>query len=151
MTASFRRIVDDANQTSDDHGLSRLAHTVRGRLTLAVAMTVNGIVRERLLKRVLSAQVADAVSAAAGILLITIVAAVGFRPLVGSPVSQRQRVALSAALVLITVVFETALGRFVDHKSWAALLGHYSLRHGHLWPLVLGWLASMPFVVSAER
>jgi hypothetical protein len=70
---------------------------------------------------------------------------------VGSPVSQRQRVALSAALVLITVVFETALGRFVDHKSWAALLEHYSLRHGHLWPLVLGWLASMPFVVSAER
>jgi len=52
----------------------------------------------------------------------------------------------SVALIVATVVFETALGRFVDHKSWGELLAHYNLMRGELWPLVLVWLALTPFV-----
>jgi hypothetical protein len=115
-------------------------------LTLAAAMTLNGIGRELLLKRVFTPPSADAVSAAAGILLIAVIAAAGFQPLAGMAISHGQRVALSAALVLITVLFETTLGRIVDHKSWTALLEHYAFWRGELWPLVLAWLAYMPFV-----
>lgn len=115
-------------------------------LALASAMTLNGIGRERLLKRVLTPPSADVVSAAAGILLIAVITAVGFQPLAETVISQWQRAALSVALVLTTVVFETALGRVVDHKSWTELLEHYALWRGELWPLVLAWLAYMPFV-----
>ena len=115
-------------------------------LALAAAMTLNGIGRELLLKRVFTPPSADVVSAAAGILLIAAITAAGFRPLAEIAISHWQRVALSAALVLTTVVFETTLGRVVDHKSWTALLEHYALWRGQLWPLVLAWLAYMPFV-----
>ncbi len=116
-------------------------------LTLAAAMTANGIGRELLLKRVLAPQSANTVSAAAGILLIAIITAIGFRPLADPGIVPWQRTMLSVALVLATVVFETVLGRVVDHKSWSALLEHYALWHGELWPIVLAWLAYMPFAL----
>jgi len=71
---------------------------------------------------------------------------VGFRPLAAASTSNYQRATLSVALVLVTVAFETAVGRVVDHKSWPALLEHYALWRGNLWPVVLAWLAYMPFV-----
>lgn len=114
-------------------------------LTLAAAMTLNGIGRELVLKRMLAPRPADAVSAASGILLIAIITTVGFRPLATMTVSNSQRAVLSGALVVATVVFETVLGRVVDDKSWPALLEHYELWRGNLWPLVLAWLAYMPF------
>lgn len=116
-------------------------------LTLAAAMTANGIGRELLLKRVLAPQSANTVSAAVGILLITIITAVGSRPLADPGIAPWQRTMLSVALVLATVVFETVLGRAVDHKSWSALLEHYALWRGELWPIVLAWLAYMPFAL----
>lgn len=115
-------------------------------LTLAAAMTLNGITRELALKRVFAPQAADAVSAAGGVLLIAVITAVGFRPLATEAVAQGQRAALSVALVLVTVAFETILGRVVDHKSWPELFEHYALWRGNLWPLVLAWLAYMPFL-----
>jgi hypothetical protein len=76
--------------------------------------------------------------------LIAVITAIGFRPIEEASVGAL--LALSAALVVATVLFETALGRFVDHKSWSDVLGHYNLLRGELWPLVLSWLAVTPFV-----
>jgi hypothetical protein len=114
-------------------------------LTLAAVMTANGIGRELFLKRVFSPRPADTISVAAGILFIAIVSIIGFRPLAATAPG-RQRALLSVALVVATVAFETLLGRVVDHKSWSTLLQHYALWRGNLWPLVLAWLAYMPFV-----
>lgn len=115
-------------------------------LTLAVVMTLNGIGRELLLKRFLAVRSADVSSAALGIFFIAVVTAVGFRPLTNPDVSTRERAAVSVALVLLTVVFETLLGRLVDHKSYGEILEHYAIWHGNLWPIVLAWLAFTPFV-----
>jgi hypothetical protein len=108
-------------------------------------MTANGIFRELALKRMVASRPADTVSAALGILLITVVSVVGLRPLVSSGVSLSQRAQVSIALIVLTVLFETALGIFVDHKTSAELIEHYAIWHGNLWPLVLTWLAYMPF------
>ena len=115
-------------------------------LVLAVAMSANGIARELGLKRVLRPEAADLASALLGMALIGVTTGVGFRPLGQARASLGQLVLLSAVLVVATVGFETALGRLVDHKSWDELLQHYAIWRGELWPIVLVWLASMPFL-----
>jgi hypothetical protein len=47
----------------------------------------------------------------------------------------------------LTVLFEFGFGRAVDGKSWDALLRDYDLSTGHVWTLVLAWLALGPCVV----
>ncbi|HEY6830494.1 MAG TPA: hypothetical protein VI259_26795 [Gemmatimonadaceae bacterium] len=111
---------------------------------MAVAMTANGITRELLLKRMLDPGNADVLSAILGIALIALITSIGFRAI--GAASAMELLALSLALVVATVVFETVLGRVVDHKSWSELLAHYDLLRGELWPLVLLWLALTPFV-----
>ena len=113
-------------------------------LIMAVAMSVSGITRELVFKRVMNAGSADALSAIIGVALIALITSIGFRMIEDATVGGL--LTLSAALVVATVVFETVLGRFVDHKPWDELLGHYNLLRGQLWPLVLAWLAVTPFV-----
>lgn len=117
-------------------------------LAMAVAMSANGICRELVLKRVVSAAVADVVSAIIGILLIGVITRVGF-----ARMNRRTPGSLAVAsisLVLLTVAFETVLGILVDHKSTTEILEHYAFWHGQLWPLVLCFLAWTPFL-WAER
>jgi hypothetical protein len=113
-------------------------------LVMAVAMTANGITRELVFKRMMNPGSADALSAILGVALIAVITYVGFRT-IGS-VTVGQLLALSATLVVTTVLFETALGRGVDHKSWSDMIAHYNVLRGELWPFVLAWLAVTPFV-----
>lgn len=115
-------------------------------LLMAIAMSVNGIARELLLKRAMSPQAADVSSALIGMTLIGGITYLGFRPLAASSPTAGQLVTLSITLVVATIVFESALGRFIDHKSWRLLLDHYAIWRGELWPVVLLWLACMPFL-----
>ena len=115
---------------------------------LAVAMTLNGMFRELVLKRAMASGVAGGVSAAMGITIIGLVTRWGFRPIAGASAGATTLWTLSVALIVLTVGFETALGRLVDHKSWSQLVQHYALWRGELWPIVLAWLAATPFVWS---
>ncbi len=114
-------------------------------IAMAVAMSANGIARELLLKRALDGRIADLASAVLGIALIGLITRVGFRPLATGGVTAGQLALVSIALVVLTVAFESAMGRFVDHKTWSQLLEHYAIWDGELWPLVLAWLALTPF------
>ena len=120
-------------------------------LAMAVAMSVNGIVRETLLKRVMSPVAADIWSAILGMLLIGGITYAGFRPLAASSPALRQLILLSLLLFVATIVFECVIGLYVDHKSWRELLNHYAFWRGELWPVVLLWLACMPFLWSRRR
>ncbi len=122
--------------------ISRFLGTWAG---LAVAMSINGIARELLLKRLVSSSLADILSAGIGILLIGLITRFGFRSLATSNPTTGQLVGVSAALVILTVLFEGALGRWIDHKSWTLLLQHYAIWRGELWPLLLLWLGVTPF------
>lgn len=112
---------------------------------MAIAMTTNGIFRELVLKRVVRSTIADVISAMTGVVLIALITRVGFRPLTRSD-STTSLLLVSVVLVLLTVVFETAIGRGVDHKSWNEIAAHYALWRGELWLLVLGFLAITPFL-----
>lgn len=114
-------------------------------LAMAVAMSANGVFRELGLRRVLGSIAADVVSALLGVTLIALITGVAFRPLHAHE-STVNLLSISVALVLLTVVFETAVGRWVDHKSWSELAAHHAISRGELWPLVLAFLALTPFI-----
>jgi hypothetical protein len=49
--------------------------------------------------------------------------------------------------LIMTVLFEIALGRFVARDSWRKILGDYNLLAGRLWILVPLWVLCGPYVV----
>jgi hypothetical protein len=118
-------------------------------LVLALAMTFNGILRETVLRRTMAGRGADVASAVLGVVIILAATWLLFPPLGGVPAGQL--VEISIVLVALTVGFEFAVGRWVDHKSWQALIENYAIWRGHLWPVVLLVLALTPFIVATRH
>ena len=114
-------------------------------LAMAVAMSVNGVTRELLFKHFFRDSVAEAMSVVIGMIIIGLITLWGFRPMSGASPSVAQLAMVSVALVILTVVFEAVVGRYVDHKTWPQLLEHYAIWRGDPWPIVLAWLAYTPF------
>lgn len=113
-------------------------------VTMAVAMSANGVFRELALRRWLDTQPADLVSAAIGAAIILLLTFLFFRPLAGS--STRTLLFVSVFLVVLTVIFEFTIGRLVDRRSWSELLGNYAIWRGRLWPLLVLLIALTPFI-----
>ena len=111
---------------------------------LALLMSANGVLRELLLRPRLPGRLADLLSALFGIGLVLLVTRIGFRPLAGEPL--RRLAWVSAAFVGLTLAFEFGIGRAVDRKSWAELVGDYAVWDGRLWPVVLLIVALTPFL-----
>jgi hypothetical protein len=73
-----------------------------------------------------------------GVLLSALVVLVAYglvRVCKGITVSQGLRIGL--LWLGLTLAFEFAFGRFVQHQTWDALLEAYTFKDGNLWPLVL--------------
>ena len=49
--------------------------------------------------------------------------------------------------VLLSVLFESGFGHYVEGDSWTELLESYDLTAGNLWTLVLLWTATGPAIV----
>lgn len=113
--------------------------------SMAVAMSANGVLRELVLKRFFALRTSNVMSAIIGVMLIALITRTGFRPF-NAVTSTTTLLSTSAALVICTVVFESALGLLIDHKSWSEIAAHYNLWRGELWPLVLLFLALTPFI-----
>ena len=113
-------------------------------LLLALAMSLNGAFREAVLKRVMAPAAADVVSAVLGAAIILLVTRLFFRAFAKNSIPAL--LAASGVLVGLTVAFEFLVGRYVDHKTWAELLGNYAIWSGKLWPLLLLLVALTPFI-----
>lgn len=57
-----------------------------------------------------------------------------------------QALRLGFLWVMLTILFEFALGRLLKH-SWAELLRQYQLTSGHIWPLFLVFLLLLPYLL----
>lgn len=117
---------------------------LRAWLIILPFMVANGMFRELVLRRYVSTQVAEIISAALGVAIIVAVTRFTLRPLAGKSTGALIRASLT--FVLLTAVFEFAFGLYVDRKSWSELLANYEIWNGRLWPVVLGMLAFAPFL-----
>ena len=99
---------------------------------MAVAMIVNGIVRETLMRPRMSALAAELFSAIIGITLIQLLARWAVQPL--GATTKRDLLVSASIWLLLTLAFEFTFGHWVDHKSWADLFANYNIARGHLWP-----------------
>ena len=55
-------------------------------------------------------------------------------------------IAIGAVWLVLTLLFEFALGRWVSGLSWQQMLAEYDLAAGRLWALVPLWVAVAPYV-----
>lgn len=113
-------------------------------LLLTVVMVCNGIFRVLVLQPRFGDSVAEALSAALGIVIILLVTRPFLRPLAGATVPEVA--IISVAWVVLTVIFEFTFGHWVDRKSWSELVANYAIWRGRLWLLVLAALAAAPFI-----
>jgi hypothetical protein len=111
---------------------------------MAVAMSLNGFFRVKVLAPRWGDVWAGVASAASGIALIQLIARQAMQAEV-SP-SSRQRIRIASLWLLMTIAFEFTFGHYVDSKSWSELLDNYNLLQGHLWPVVLASLVCAPFL-----
>lgn len=115
-------------------------------LGLAIA---NGALREAVLIPALGKPGGLVLS---GVLLSALVALVAYglvRVSKGVTVSQGLRIGF--LWLGLTLAFEFAFGRFVQHQTWAQLLEAYAFKDGNLWPVVLAVTLLAPPVAARFR
>lgn len=67
------------------------------------------------------------------------------------PASSSQAVYIGLIWVLLTVVFEFAMGRFIMHRPWRQLFHDYDLAAGRVWTLLLIWIGLAPYIFYRLR
>ena len=100
-------------------------------LVLAIA---NGLLRESVLIPSLGKTGA---LVASGLLLCLLIALIAYGLVRLSHVTVPQGLRIGTGWLALTLAFEFAFGRYVQHKEWAELLQAYTFQDGNLWPVVL--------------
>jgi hypothetical protein len=112
---------------------------------LLVIAFANGAFREFGLARWLSRSVAGHFST---ILLIAAFAIFMFFVMRRWPAgSARDAIVIGVIWMLMTVVFESLLGRYGSGQSWREVFSAYDLSSGNLWALVPLWVGVAPYLV----
>lgn len=62
------------------------------------------------------------------------------------PRSAAQAVAIGVIWLAFTLCFEFIFGRHIFGHSWARLFQDYNLFSGRIWPLLLAWVACLPYI-----
>lgn len=60
--------------------------------------------------------------------------------------SSGQAVGVGLMWLIMTIIFETALGRYVLGNPWSQVLRDYNVLEGRVWPLFLLWLTVSPYI-----
>ncbi|MFN9469415.1 MAG: hypothetical protein ACK6BS_20295 [Pseudanabaena sp.] len=118
-------------------------------LVFILAESLNGAARIFCLIPLLGDRLAHQVSFAIGSLLILTIATLFIRWLKAE--KSWQLLSLGLAWLLLTVLFEIGLGRFVFAYSWEQIAADYNLLQGGLMPIGLVLLVLSPFIATKIR
>lgn len=115
---------------------------------LMLAM-LNGVLREKTLVPAFGTRTGLVVS---GVTLSLAVVAVAFvaAPWYGA-LSTHQWLGIGVFWLLLTLAFEFAFGRLVQHKTWTQLLMAYTFQGGNLWTVVLFVTFIAPWIAARIR
>lgn len=120
-----------------------------GWLPMVAIAIMNGGVRETFLLEPLGELRAHQVSTVTGITLFGVYIAWLMRR--WRPSTLRETATIGITWLVLTVLFEFGMGRFLQNKDWPVLLADYNIFAGRLWPLVLVWVAIAPTVLRPRR
>lgn len=118
-------------------------------LVFIIAESINGTVRMFWLVPLLGDVNAHQISFIMGSLLILAIATISIKWLHASRTSQLIKVGL--LWLLLTVVFEIVLGRFILGYSWQRIAADYNLLQGGLMPIGLVFLVLSPVIATKIR
>ncbi len=118
-------------------------------LVFIVAESLNGTVRTLWLVPALGDLRAHQISFITGLILVLAIATIFVRWLQASRASQLLGVGL--VWLLLTVVFEIVLGRFIFAYSWERIAADYNLLKGGLMPIGLVLLTLSPLIGAKIR
>ena len=118
-------------------------------LVFILAESLNGTARIFWLIPLLGENLAHQISFAIGSLLVLAIATLFIRWLEASKLSQLLSIGL--IWLLLTVLFEIALGRFVLAYSWQQIAADYNVLQGGLMPIGLVLLVFSPFIAAKIR
>jgi tryptophan-rich sensory protein len=118
-------------------------------LPMALIGIANGILRETTYGKKMPELRAHQISSLLGILFFG--AYVWFLTSRWKLESASQALLIGFCWLAMTVAFEFAFGRLVDHREWSRLLRDYNLGAGRLWGVVLLWIAFAPYVCFLLR
>jgi hypothetical protein len=65
--------------------------------------------------------------------------------------TSNQWLLIGAFWLVLTLLFEFSVGRFIEHKSWSELLEAYTFKGGNIWPLVLVAAFIAPWCAAKVR
>lgn len=116
---------------------------------IAVLAIVNGMLRERMLVPMVGTVLGLTTS---GVFLSACIFLVAFAavPWYGD-LTAAQWVFVGLFWLLLTLVFEFAVGRFAQRKTWPELLKAYTFKDGNIWPLVLLATLLSPWLAAKLR
>ena len=118
-------------------------------LLMLVFAVLNGALREAVLLPHLGKPVSFVISGALLSTCIVVVALI-LVPRVGQ-LEGRDAVYMGLYWLLLTLAFEFAFGRLVQHRDWAELLDAYTFRDGNIWPVVLAVMLFAPLMAVRLR
>lgn len=111
-----------------------ILHALLAWLLILVLAITNGLLRESVLIPALGK---TGGLIASGLLLATLIALVAYALIRLMRATPAQGMRIGAGWLALTLAFEFAFGRYVQHKAWQELLAAYTFQDGNLWPLVL--------------
>lgn len=114
-------------------------------LLLAIVAVANGALRSATYGKRMPELTAHQLSTLTLIVMTGLVAWVFHRAWPLTSPAQAWRV--GALWLAMTIAFEFGFGRFVAGHSWSRLLLDYNLLDGRTWPLFLGWIFVLPWLV----
>jgi hypothetical protein len=118
-------------------------------LLLMVAESVHGTLRTLFLTPILGDMPARRLSVLTGAVLIFLITLVTIRWLGTKRTGQLLGIGL--LWVVLTVVFEIALGRLIMNLDWSRIAADYDLRQGGLMPLGLLFMLLAPNIAARLR
>jgi hypothetical protein len=116
---------------------------------VAIAIA-NGVLRESWYGQHLSELAAHQLSSLSAIVLFGIYiwfVVARFWP----PASNAQAIGIGLLWLVMTIAFEFLFGHYLAGHSWERLLHDYNLLAGHVWLLVLAWVAVAPYLFRRMR
>lgn len=109
----------------------------------------NGIVREATYGPFLTELRAHQLSTVLAIVVFGL--SVGLLSRWRTPESPKQAALIGVTWLTFTLGFEFLFGHYVAGHSWARLIRDYDLSAGRLWPVLLVWIAVLPYLVYRVR